>query len=412
MSQIQLSPKYAPLFNIPEGVDTFIVTGGRFSAKSFNVSLAACTWAHNLNHRILYTRYTNVSGKDSTMPEFEEKIAMMNLESRFDVQQGRIECLHNDAKIVFKGLKTGSNSQTANLKSLKDFSCWILEEAEELNDFDIYEKTALSIRGNAPSDEQANLKVLILNPTSKVHWIYKHFFEERGVPAGFNGIVDNVCYIHTSYLDCIDHVPKEIIRDFERMRERKPERYEHIVLGGWLGKAEGVIFNDWEYGEFDESLPYIFGQDFGFSKDPTTLVKVAVDRKKERVYVKGLLYKAGLTTKEILEENKKHVKGSDLIIADSAEPRLITELRKAGLNIRPCIKGPDSIRTGIKNLQNYTIVVDNEGAQELAMELNNYVWSDTKSDTPKDDYNHYLDSLRYACSQLTMRSKRSKITVY
>ena len=101
-----------------------------------------------------------------------------------------------------------------------------------------------------------------------------------------------------------------------------------------------------------------------------------------------------------------------MIIADSAEPRLITELRKAGLNIRQCIKGPDSIRTGIKNLQNYNIVVDHEGAQELAMELNNYVWSDTKSDTPKDDYNHYLDSLRYACSQLTMRSKRSKITVY
>jgi len=412
MSQITLSPKYQPLFNIPKGVDTFIVTGGRFSAKSFAISLASVPWAHDLGHRILYTRYTNVSSKDSTMPEFEEKISMLGKEEAFDIQQGRIECKHNNAKIVFKGLKTGSNSQTANLKSLKDFSCWILEEAEELNDFDIYEKTALSIRGNGPNDSQPNLKVLILNPTSKVHWIYKHFFEERGVPAGFNGVKDNVCYIHTSYLDCIDHVPEEIKREFERMKEQKPDRYEHIVVGGWLGKAEGVIFNNWEYGDFDEKLPYIFGQDFGFSNDPTTLVKVAVDKKKERVYVKGLLYKAGLTTKEILEENKKHARPNDLIIADSAEPRLITELRRGGLNIKPCIKGKDSIKTGIKNLQGYNIVVDNEGSKELAIELNNYAWSDTRSETPIDDHNHYLDAIRYSVSHLTMRSSNRRIAVY
>jgi len=407
VSEISISHKYEPLFNIPQGVDTFIVTGGRFSAKSFNVSLAQCKWSAIDNHRILSTRYTNVSSRDSIIPEFEEKIQLLGFEDIFDVQSNRIECLSNDSKIVFKGLKTGSSNQTASLKSLKDFSCWVLEEAEELDDFDVFEKISLSIRGNSKESGEPNLKVLILNPTTKEHWIYQHFFEDRGVEAGFNGVVDNVCYIHTSYLDCLEFVPPAILADFERMRIMNPTRYNHIVLGGWLNRAEGVVFDNWSYGEFDTSLPYIYGKDFGFSVDPTTLIKVAIDDKSNKIYLKEELHEVGLTTNDIALRLQRIAK-SDLIVADNAEPRLIREIRQRGFNIKPCVKGPDSVRAGIKKMQEYELII--EGVN-LGKELNNYVWNDKKSNTPIDAYNHCIDAARYAISFQKLKSKAPRISI-
>ena len=115
---MEISPKYQPLFKRPEGVDTYIITGGRFSSKSFTASIAAVTWAATLGHRILYGRYTNVSGKDSTFPEVEEKIGMLGWQGLFNVANNRIDGLNNGSKIIFKGFKTGSSQQTASLKSL------------------------------------------------------------------------------------------------------------------------------------------------------------------------------------------------------------------------------------------------------------------------------------------------------
>ena len=145
---IKISDKYKPLFQRPKGVDTFILTGGRFSSKSYTAAISAVNWAASLNHRILYGRYTNVSGKDSTFPEVEEKVKLLGWDNAFNITTNRIDGTLNDSKIVFKGFKTGSNVQTASLKSLKDFSVLIVEEAEEIPDFDTYEKVSLSIRGN------------------------------------------------------------------------------------------------------------------------------------------------------------------------------------------------------------------------------------------------------------------------
>ena len=85
MSSVNLSAKFAPLFDIPDGVDTFIITGGRFSQKSFATSLSALTSCTRVRASdfILYSRYTNASLKDSIFAEVEEKIELMNLEELF-----------------------------------------------------------------------------------------------------------------------------------------------------------------------------------------------------------------------------------------------------------------------------------------------------------------------------------------
>lgn len=420
--ELRLSVKYEPLFawlDAEEGdplyqVDTVVKTGGRYSQKSFATGVFTCVAAKDYNHRVLYTRYTLTSAQDSIIPEFNEKIAILEAEDDFDVTKDRIVGKHNKSKIVFKGIKTSSGNQTANLKSLKDFSIFVLEEAEEMPSFDMWDKIKKSIRAL----DVRNLNVLILNPTVKTHWIHEELFEDKGVQPGFNGIKDNVLYIHTDYLD-IDRefIPDSIFNDFEEKRIayelwgstpkdqrekldrkiiKKAMYYKHVIAGGWLDNAEGVVFENWSIGEFDESLPFEFGQDYGFALDPTTLVKVAVNKKKKKIYVKGCFGKAGMSTDDIFLANTYHAGKSSKIVGDSAEPRLISELKAKGLNITGAIKGPGSVTASIKDVQGYEIIVDpGEESIPIIKELNNYVWHDKKSGVPVDAWNHYIDPIRY-----------------
>lgn len=416
---LKISEKYEPLFawlsakkSSPlHGVDTVVMTGGRHSQKSFATGLWSCVAAKDYNHRILYTRYTLTAAQDSIVPEFEEKIDLLNCASSFIVKNGRIDGTTNRSKIVFKGHKTSSGNQTASLKSLKDFSIFITEEAEEVPTFQDWDKIRKSIR----AVDVRNLNILILNPATKEHWVFEEFFEDRGVPEGFNGVKDNVLYIHASYLDMErEHIADAIWFDFEDKRKayelyekmtpeqrqradratvKKWSYFKHVVLGGWLDRAEGVIYDTWTIGDFREIGVPVYGQDYGFSVDPTTLVRVSIDRAQKKIYLKEQLYKPLMVTSEIIRKNKE-IAGNHLIIADSAEPRLIAEIKKGGVNIREAFKPPGSITAGIAMMQDYELVID-PSSINLIKELNNYVWHDKKSKTPVDAWNHLLDAARY-----------------
>lgn len=414
---IEISEKYEPLFNIPKGVDTFIITGGRFSQKSFATGLSSCVHSVVNNHRILYTRYTLTSADDSIIPEFTEKIDILNWENKFNVTKGRIDVIptakvkHN-GKIVFKGIKTSAGNQTASLKSLKNFSMFILEEAEEMKSFEDWDKIKKSIR----STDVQNISILVLNPTTKEHWIHEQFFENNNVQEGFNGIIGNVCYIHTTYLDIPrKFIPDNIWNEFEQHRLNyelylstdkeyrdtlpKPiiksyKYYKHVVLGGWLDKMEGVIYEDWEIGDFDTSLPYVHGLDFG-SNDPDACVKIAVDHSKKVIYADEVLFKNGLSTSQLSEHLNNSVGKEALIIADSAGKRTIGDLWDEGFNIERCRKGQDSVKHGIKTIRGYNIIVTKKSLN-LQKALNNYHWSDSKNEIPNHDWSDLLDALRYA----------------
>jgi len=352
---INISDKYTPLFNRPEGVDTYIITGGRFSQKTFATSLSALTAVLQKGHRIMYSRFTNASLKDSVYAEVEDRIEMMQLQGSFDMQQNRIESKVNKGKIVFKGLKVGSGQQTASLKGLSDFSMLILDEAEEMIDEAVYDKISLSIRGNGVNSEEPNVKVLILNPTTKEHFIYKKYFQAKGISEGFNGVHENVCYIHTSYYDCLEFVPEETLKYFEDMKQDNPEKYNHVIMGGWLSKAEGIVYTNWEFGQFNpDGLQVIYGQDYGF-RDPTTLVGVAIDKKRKVIYVKEELFMSGLTNSEIAKINM-NVAGRNLIIGDSASAGIINEIRRMGCNVVGAKKGAGSIEAGVALLQDYKLI--------------------------------------------------------
>tara|TARA_R110001599_G_scaffold20139_1_gene76696 strand:- start:1146 stop:2198 length:1053 start_codon:yes stop_codon:yes gene_type:complete len=334
------------------------------------------------------------SASTSIIPEMLEKIEILGLENDFIINKTDITNKRTGNKIYFRGLKTGSGNQTASLKSLTGITTWILDEAEEMPDELLFDKIDLSVR----SKDAQNRVIMVMNPATKAHWIYKRFFEKRGVADGSNQKNEDTTYIHTTYLDNEKNLDSTFIDNIERMAKDRPEEYKAQILGGWRDTAEGVIFKNWELKEFNSNGDYYgISLDFGFSNDPTASCLVSINKNSKEIYLKEILYKTGLTTSEIAYELNRHAKRDTLIIGDSAEPRLLHELKHSyGLNIKPSIKGQGSINLGIALLQEYKLYI-HPSSVNLVTELNNYVFKHGK-DVAIDDYNHLLDGIRYFVS--------------
>lgn len=386
-TNIEVNEKFSPL---RENKDCryFILTGGRGSSKSFSTTLIENANTFEYGYKCLFTRYTMRSAKLSIIPEFKEKIDLLDLSDYFEVTEKVITNTLSGNEIIFSGIKTSAGNQTANLKSLQGISTWVLDEAEEMVSEEDFDTIDLSIR----SKDAQNRIIIILNPTTKEHWIYKRFFEGNGVKEGFNGVKGDVCYIHTTYKDNKDNLPKSFLNTVEQIRLNNPKKYQHKILGGWLDKQEGVVFDNWEFGEFNpNSLQTSCGMDFGFSVDPDTLTEVAIDRARKIIYLKEHIYRNGLGLDNLHKLIIDKV-GDKLIIADSAEPRLISDLESKGVNIQAVKKG--SIESGVTLMQDFKFIVDPSGSN-IAKELNNYVYLDKGSKLYIDDYNHAIDGVRY-----------------
>jgi phage terminase large subunit len=398
---ITLNKKYNSLFE--NETRFFIITGGRGSSKSFGVGTFASLLSFESGHKILFTRKTMTSAHLSIIPEFQEKIDLMELNEHFQINKQEIVNKKSNSEIIFRGLQTSSGSNTANLKSLQGVTTWILDEAEEETSETNFDKINLSIRTKG----KQNRVILILNPATKEHWIYKRFFESCGVETGFNGIKGNVTYIHTTYLDNIDNLDESFIEEVERVKESNPKKYNHVILGGWLDKAEGVVYTNWKIAPFVYNDYNYFGQDYGFTIDPTTLIETCIDKSTKTIWVKQHLYKTKLTTAEIANENNRYA-GQKLIIADSAEPRLISELKSKGNNIKGIDKPKISER--VRLLQDWTIIVDPD-SKDIIKELNNYAWSNKAGEVPNDDFNHTLDPLGYILWDIIGKPNRGKYNI-
>jgi phage terminase large subunit len=350
------------------------------------------------NHTILFTRKTLTSAHASIIPEFKEKIELTEKADQFEVTKFDIHNKYSGSNIIFKGLSSGSNDNTANLKSIHNVSTYVLDEAEELTDEATFDKIDFSIR----NQKVQNRIVIILNPTTKAHWIYKRFFESLGVAEGFNGTIADTTYIHTSYLDNIRNLSDTFLQRVAQLAINDPFKYNHVIMGGWLDKADGVIFKNWTHGAFDTSLPYGYGLDFGFFPDPDALVKVAVDNKNKILYIHEEFYLNELPTHE-LANRVKSIVGNKQVVADSAGKRSIEDIKRSGVNIQKVDKYAGSVLDGINTLRNYQLVITPESTN-IAKELNNY---SEKNGNPIDSYNHAIDAIRYAVQHLTNQTKRS-----
>jgi len=427
--QIKFSKKYKPLFQLLTGkypeVDTVILTGGRGSAKSFVIACLALTALVYHAWNVLYTRFTNVSIIDSIKPEVDDKIELLQLSDYVNSTTSHIE--HNGNRIAFKGIKTGSKQQTANLKSLFGFNLFVIDEAEETPDFETFEKVFLSIR----SKDKRNITILILNPASVHHWIYRYFFIEKQVDGGSNTVKNNVMYIHTSYLD----VPKEylapnIIQYYQQLKITDPDKYDQVVMGGWTEAVEGRIFNNWKripYSEFRQlKFRSFYGIDWG-KNHKFGIVELKYDPYSNTLYCHELNYfsenelLAQMTDLEIEAINSDFIKDDRgekvfggiiahtvkrlgipkdaYLVCDSAVPDNIKKLRLYGWEYAYGIDKPKgSVMAGITLLHS-TNVIYTEESKGIDLEFKNYSYANDRLGVVDDEviksYDDLIDPIRY-----------------
>jgi phage terminase large subunit len=386
-TQIALHPKYQPLFTSDSRY--FIVTGGRGSGKSFGVAVFLLSLTYEEGHRVLFSRYTMLSAQTSIIPEFIEKIDMMGLQSDFRITKDEIINMTTKSTIMFKGIRTSSGNQTAALKSLNGVTTFVLDEAEELVDENTFDKIDFSVR----TQDKPNRCIMIMNPATKEHWIYQRFFQNMGVPESYNGHEKNVTYIHTDYRDNAENLSPSFLQQIREMKVKRPDKYQHAILGGWLSKAEGVVYKNWRVGDYEHKELSCWGLDPGFAQDITALIQISVDNENKKMWIKEGFGSKNLTTSQIASKCRQ-LCGIDLIICDSSEPRLITELKNQDINVRGAIKKKGSILSGIALVQDYEMIVDRH-SHGIIRELNNYIWQERNA-KPIDNYNHFMDALRYA----------------
>ena len=386
-TQIALHPKYQPLFTSDSRY--FIVTGGRGSGKSFGVAVFLLSLTYEEGHRVLFSRYTMLSAQTSIIPEFIEKIDMMGLQSDFRITKDEIINMTTKSTIMFKGIRTSSGNQTAALKSLNGVTTFVLDETEELVDENTFDKIDFSVR----TQDKPNRCIMIMNPATKEHWIYQRFFQNMGVPESYNGHEKNVTYIHTDYRDNAENLSPSFLQQIREMKVKRPDKYQHAILGGWLSKAEGVVYKNWRVGDYEHKELSCWGLDPGFAQDITALIQISVDNENKKMWIKEGFGSKNLTTSQIASKCRQ-LCGIDLIICDSSEPRLITELKNQDINVRGAIKKKGSILSGIALVQDYEMIVDRH-SHGIIRELNNYIWQERNA-KPIDNYNHFMDALRYA----------------
>ena len=388
---------YKPLYTTKKRY--CFLTGSRGSAKSHHVSEMLCRLTYEQGHGILFARYTMTSAETSIIPEFRKTIERLGVEKDFHITSKDIYNIKTGSFIWFRGIKASSNSQKANLKSLAGVTTFVIEEGEDFLDEEAFDKVDDSIR----TINKQNRVIWIMNPSTPDHFIYKRWIEGNCTYKEFEGVQipisthPDVEHIHTTWRVSEDFLSESWINKALKAKKDNPKHYSTNYLGAWKEKADGVIFENWSTGPFNEEIDFGYGMDFGYSNDPSTLVKVAIDKKRKKIFLKELLYQSHLKTSDLIRVLEDNCSYNDLIIADSAEQRLIDEIYDEGFNIKGAIKGPDSIRAGIRLIQDFEMIIE-EGSSKLIKELNNYIWNDKRSEKPIDAYNHLIDALRYYCA--------------
>jgi len=203
-------------------------------------------------------------------------------------------------------------------------------------------------------------------------------------------------FIHTTYHINTQHLDPKKIEEWERMKDIDIEYYNHHILGMWQDGIVGRIFTNWQIDTAPDGLDVTYGLDFGFASDPAALVKC--HKHNGKLWLEQLIYETGLTNEDLHQRmTRLGIPRNAQIIADSAEPKSIEELRRKGWNIQPAYKGPDSIRNGIDKIKQYEVFMS-PNSDDLRKEYELYCWREG-TDKPIDDNNHAIDAVRYALSK-------------
>ncbi len=313
----------------------------------------------------------------------ELKIAAFNAGAYFDVQDKRIQSKRGGLTI-FQGMQDHTSE---SIKSLEDFDRALIEEGQALS-----QRSLDLLR---PTIRKAGSEIWVgWNPRFATDPIDSLLKSDNPPPGA---VVVKANYSDNPWL------PDELRKEMEYDRARDPDKFAHIWLGEYQRNSEARVFKNWKIEEFDTAKDATFrlGADWGFSVDPTVLVRCYIEGRK--LYVDHEAYMVGCEIVNLpdlfdrVPDSRKW-----FITADSARPETISYMQKHGYpKINAAVKGAKSLEEGVEFLQSFDIVV-HPRCKHLIDELALYSYETDKltgAVLPKlqDKDNHVIDALRYAC---------------
>jgi len=360
------------------------VRGGKNAGKTYSIAdklLLQPRLQPDKKLKAIVVRKTLPRIKATVLEILEKRAEVHKIE--FKLNKGDYVAQVLGLKIVFLSMENKDDYEKA--RSMTDVDFIWMNEPTEMRVMD-YDMLRMIIRGGESSFSQI---ITDFNPIGKTSWVYKRFFENNN---GNNGVHK----IHYTVFDNPWAREKEIeiLKSYEHINKNL---YDINFLGKW-GELEGIIY-DWD---MDTLLPdkvdeVFYGLDFGYSIDPAALIRIY--RKADEFWVEEVIYETGLTNQDLAKKMKaKKISENDEIYADSAEPKSIEEVHREGFNIKPCEKGPDSVRAGIDYLQSLKIhIID--GSECISREQRSYVHKQDKDGNhlpvPIESDNHAVDAIRY-----------------
>lgn len=369
--------------------------GGAGSGKSYFVVQKLILKILQYKRKVLVVRKVQATIKDSIWALFLRLLYKMpQVIKSINKSDFTIELI-NGSVIIFKGM-----DDAEKVKSIEGITDIVVEEASELTEDD-FDQLNLRLRAKC-----GMLQIhLMFNPISKANWVYKRFFANETPP--------DTVIVHTTYKDN-PHLPEEYIASLLRLERTNPAYFKIYVLGAFATldklvfpvKTVRIISQDEV-----KNLPFWIGMDFGYTNDPTAITWGYCDNLKKILYITGEYTKRGMTNDVIAKTLINLGFPKERIIADSAEPKSIAELRNLGITrITSAVKGADSVKNGIDKLQRYDIVID-ERCVDTIEEFENYTWVKDKKtgeyiNEPIDTFNHHIDSIRYGTQTVTGKKVR------
>lgn len=394
---IPLGEAYGPLFQHYEYKALF---GGRGTAKSYGIATCLAAMSHMGRKRIVCGRQFQNSIKDSSKSTIENRIKFLGLHRDFNVTHNEIVHRKTESRFTFVGLERNKES----IKSLDDVDIFWIEEARNVSNESL-EILIPTIRKPGAEIWASWNPVL---PDDPIDALFRGSHPPKGSYIRRVSVADNPWFYQT-----------RMPADMERMKLANYRRYKHIWEGDYDELDDSRIFTNWKKGrlEVTENDRPHFGLDFGFSGDPSALMKVYVFEKTKQIFISAEMYgNYTLTELPIMMDTVSQIRKFP-IVCDSSRPEDIAYLRTKGFNAVASKKGAGSIRTGINWLLGYEIVIAPE-CYHMLNEARLYSWQ-TEKLTNKvlpivmDSDNHGWDAIRYATEEVrdqrTSFIKRFKI---
>lgn len=387
-----------------------VVKGSRGSKKSKTTALNFITrllkypWANLLVVR----RYSNTN-KQSAYTDFKWACNQLKVAHLFKFNESlpEITLKKTGQKILFRGLddELKITSITVDVGIL----CWVwFEEAYQIETEDKFSTVVESIRGSLDVPDFFKQITVTFNPWNERHWLKRVFFDKETQRA--DTLALTTTYKCNEWLDEVDR------QRYEDLYVTNPRRARIVCDGEW-GVAEGLVFENTRVEEFDiqKTVQRVkettAGMDFGFTQDPTTLICVAVDFENKRLYLYNEHYQKAMLTDDIVKMLKDKGMQRSYISADSAEKRLIAEIRSKGIDgIVPSLKGKGSIMQGIQFMQGFEIII-HPSCEHTIEEFNTYTFKQDKEgnwlNEPIDANNHIIDAVRYSLERYHIQKRNT-----